>query len=172
MKLEQILAKLRAACVAVDPTVAGRWCFSPSRPGTYGYHHVDTEDGLRVASIRDKWPKGAAEFIAAASPANVFALLAEVTRLRARVDGLLDAMNSSVGERRELARELETVREAGRGLYMAGIWYLPTGGLSEARQGALWKDFRDALGLEPGTATAAGIGADPAEPPLPLEPVS
>ena len=39
-------------------------------------------------------------------------------------------------------------------------------GVAPAVQAKFWEDLRDALGLEPGTATAAGVHAD--EPPLPI----
>lgn len=172
--LEQTIAHVRAATTGVDPEACGAWHFSPAKPGTYGYHGILIADGRKVASVLEKWPAGAGEFIAAASPVNVGALLAEIDRLRDRVNGLLGAMNREVERRRDMARELDTLRTAALALYMAGRWDLSPNGpgmrLSSQVQAHLWEQLRDALKLETGTATAAGIGADPDEPPLPFDP--
>jgi hypothetical protein len=60
-----------------------------------------------------------------------------------------------------LAYELEEAREklaavtgAARKLYMAGKW---CAGLPANLEARMWEDLRDALGLEPGTATALGF---------------
>jgi hypothetical protein len=58
----------------------------------------------------------------------------------------------------------DDLRDAGRALYLAGRWELcrkvgSTIRLSDQAQAHLWERFRDALGLAPGTATAAGIGS-------------
>lgn len=47
------------------------------------------------------------------------------------------------------------VRDALRALYTSGRW---TAGLDAAREEALWVSAREALGLQPGTATALGLG--------------
>lgn len=60
-----------------------------------------------------------------------------------------------------LARELHDLREAGRALYFAGRWSCDR----PADEAALWIGLRDGLGLKPGSATAAGMGDDPAGPP-------
>jgi hypothetical protein len=52
------------------------------------------------------------------------------------------------------AAELDELREAGRALYFAGRWNCE----SDVDAAALWTRFRDALGIEPGTATKLGIG--------------
>lgn len=46
---------------------------------------------------------------------------------------------------------------AARRLYFAGTWTTP--GLPPAEQADLWMELRDALGLPPGTATAAAAGS-------------
>lgn len=144
--LETARVELADAILGLDPAVVGPWRFSPASPGTYGYDSVLIEDGRKVAGVIAKWPAGAAEYIAAASPVNVTLLLAEVTRLRGRVDELLAANNREVERRRALMR-------AGRDLYFAGRWSCDR----PADEGALWIALRDALELEPGSATKAGV---------------
>lgn len=85
--------------------------------------------------------------------AQLAALHNEVTALRQRRDGLLEAMNQELEKRRSITR-------AARALYEAGRWTLADGHLFELAQAKLWQDLRDALGLQPGTATALGAGAD------------
>lgn len=43
-------------------------------------------------------------------------------------------------------------------LYMAGKWECKT--IDPKLQARMWEAVRDALGLEPGTATKAGVGVD------------
>jgi hypothetical protein len=52
-----------------------------------------------------------------------------------------------------------TLYKAAHDLYFAGVWTCE--GKSEARQVELWEALRDALGLNAGAATAAGVGASP-----------
>lgn len=57
------------------------------------------------------------------------------------------------------------LRAAGLRLYMSARWSADR----PVNEALLWEDFREALGLKPGTATKAGLGADRAdEPPLPM----
>lgn len=156
--LETILARLGAVLAGLEPEVAGPWRVYTARPGTYGYHSVVIDDGRKVAAVLEKWPQGAADFIAEASPANVSAVLEEVKRLRGRVDELLAANNREVERRRK-------VEGPARKLYLSGRW---SAGLPANLEARLWEDLRDGLGLEPGTATAAAIGSDPAEPAFPF----
>lgn len=133
--LETAREDLAAAILALEPEVVGPWRFSPATAGTYGYHSVLIEDGRKVAGVIAKWPAGAAEYIAAASPVNVALVLAEVTRLRRRVDELLAANNREVERRRSIAG-------AGRALRSAQRAYLADRG-------------NEALGAKVGEAAAA-----------------
>lgn len=49
--------------------------------------------------------------------------------------------------------------EAAYALYMAGKWEL-SNGTTDEHQTELWKNLREALNLEPGTATKAGIHSE------------
>lgn len=64
-------------------------------------------------------------------------------------------MNMDVRIRR--AADPDKVIAAARKLYLAGRW---SAGLPDALEARMWEDLRDALGLAPGTATEAGMGAD------------
>jgi hypothetical protein len=190
---EERLADVAAALADVPEHLREYEWFAGNNP-VFGEHFVYGDDGhgmgrQAIAGCPGGKRFNLAPFIAAASPKNVAAMLAEIAILRARRDGLLDANNREVERRRELFRALDALREAGRALYMAGRWKLcPASGsalqLSDAAQAHIWERFRDALGLKPGTATAAGLGAEPAtnlcpycadkpdcecEPPLPFD---
>lgn len=74
---------------------------------------------------------------------------------------LLSAANESESGRNmagtpEACRAAFVVVEAARKLYLSGRW---TAGLPAPLEARMWEDLRDALGLEPGTATDAGIGS-------------
>jgi hypothetical protein len=71
----------------------------------------------------------------------------EIKELRDRRDGLLEANNREVERRRAL-------HAAGYDLYYAGRWSCDR----PVDEAALWIALRDAMGLEPGTATALGMG--------------
>lgn len=75
----------------------------------------------------------------------------EINELRERRDGLLAANNREVERRRAL-------ESAGRALYFAGRWSCENSDVDAAQ---LWTNLRDALQIEPGTATALGIGQRP-----------
>lgn len=47
------------------------------------------------------------------------------------------------------------LREAGKSLYLAGLWSTPR--LTPDQQREMWVDFRDKLGLPAGTATKTGV---------------
>jgi len=56
--------------------------------------------------------------------------------------------------------KMKTIEEAARALYMAGAWTLHVDVMPASIQAEMWQDLRDALGLEEGTATNAGVGWD------------
>lgn len=51
--------------------------------------------------------------------------------------------------------EVDNLRSAATALYMAGRWDCDK--LQPSEQARLWEDLRDALGLDHGTATSAGV---------------
>ena len=53
--------------------------------------------------------------------------------------------------------KFERLRDAVKNLYMAGRWSCDR----PCDEAALWTEVRDAAGIEPGTATAAGVGVAP-----------
>lgn len=57
-----------------------------------------------------------------------------------------------------LYKKIGELEDAGRALYFAGRWQAP--GVSNETAARLWEDLRDALEIEPGTATKMGLGAD------------
>lgn len=56
----------------------------------------------------------------------------------------------------QACRAAVRVVDAATALYMAGKW---SAGLPANLEARMWEDLRDALGLTPGTATEAGVGA-------------
>lgn len=59
---------------------------------------------------------------------------------------------------KSLEEEVERLRVAATALYRHR-WVC--GELQPGEQAALWESLRDALGITPGTATVAGVGANP-----------
>lgn len=56
-----------------------------------------------------------------------------------------------------MVHELARLRQASIALYLSGKWVRPNTGDPKA-DAELWEKLREALGLPPGTATAAGVG--------------
>lgn len=81
------------------------------------------------------------------------------------VDAYQEVLDLTVYLRNEIERrKYDPVRLAALALYNApGFWDLVARpgmpGLPGTEQAKLWEDLRDALGLPPGTATAAGTGS-------------
>jgi hypothetical protein len=59
------------------------------------------------------------------------------------------------GEQLVCGTHLDKIERAAKELYLCGHWVCS--GIDVARQGELWEALRDALGIERGTATKAGV---------------
>jgi|SRR6185436_2036188 len=71
---------------------------------------------------------------------------------------LADAWQAGFARAAEAGKlDVETIALAARRLYFAGRW--TADGVEDAEAAQLWERLRDALGLPPGSATAAGLGA-------------
>lgn len=90
-------------------------------------------------------------------------VLGDFRRLRRHVDtgnALIDETTKKTaaqGPRTAANCEADDVRTAALALYMAGRWSCSEVPDDEAAR--LWADLRDALRLEPGTASTAGVSA-------------
>lgn len=137
---------------------------APPTPGMAGAEFItiaDVDVGVRAYSAEVTLPASRLGVRAVLESAGLGALRnwaaglqSEVTRLHARVNALLDANNRELERRRAIHR-------AGLALYEAGRWQLAAPGANEADQAKLWEALRDALGLQPGTATALEAAAPP-----------
>lgn len=68
------------------------------------------------------------------------------------------ASDLGAGEVEKLLSTAANLCTAATSVYLAGRWSCPA--IDPAEQARLWVGLRDALGLEPGAATKAGVGAD------------
>lgn len=76
---------------------------------------------------------------------------------------LADAWLAGFARAREASeRDSAVLEQAARELYFAGRWQLE--GVADEHSAELWAALRDALGLPPGSATAAGLGQQEVQP--------